>query len=784
MKIHTVAQDAFNALSDPKLIVKTPEEVPEALNYLVDKIADIMRADVCSLYLYESETNMLTLRATHGLNQVKVDDLQMKVGEGLCGLTLKLMKPISISNVKESKDFKFIPGLGEENLSSFLSIPLVYNQQPIGVMVVQNQDPTIYKKKDIHLLLSLGIPAVGVVERAKFLGALGNFAHADAITSAVTMEYFHNHHLKGIAAAAGIGMGRLKRIRHRRAKRRRAPTKQGTLAEIQRLKDAFDAVTADIQKTKAHAEKKFGPDEVSIFEAYLLFLESKTFQNQIIHEIETGNSAVKALQTVVKKYMDRMAAAGDEYIRERAYDIQDIARKISDNLLYGESDDADKFAVTEDTILLNDTWSVSDFVHIDTQHTKGIVSPAGGASSHISVLADSLSFPAVLGLGVGSQQIREGDYVIIDGGLGTVIVNPTQETVELYKHQIETLERLNRGYLKTKNDKIKLVRAGKEEAVPIGANIEMAGHVNNAVKSGADEIGLFRTEFPFLVRRSLPTEDEQYQLYRYVLRMMKKKPVTFRTLDIGGDKYISYLDLPKETNPALGWRSIRFSLERKDLFRIQLRALVKASIYGKMRLLFPMVSTMEQILEIEDILDSVKREVADEGCRFATNIPVGYMIEIPAAVEIAGKIARRADFLSIGTNDLVQYTLAVDRTNPKVANLYDPYHPAVIRLIHKTITAAAKEKTPVSICGDVAAKPLLVPIVWAMGVSSLSMNPSSIPKIKSLMQRLRFDDANKLLERVLEMDTGIEIRAALKAYFDGNKFGEYLDQAVGEEAKG
>jgi phosphotransferase system enzyme I (PtsI) len=292
--------------------------------------------------------------------------------------------------------------------------------------------------------------------------------------------------------------------------------------------------------------------------------------------------------------MDRMATAGDEYIRERAYDIQDIAQKISDHLLYGESDDVGKFIVTEDTIFLNDMWSVSDFVYIDTQHVKGIISPSGGASSHISVLADSLGFPAVLGLGTGTQNIQEGDFLIIDGGIGTVIVNPTPETIALYKQQIEALDRLNKTYLKSKNSKVKPLRDGKEDIIPIAANIEMAGHVTNALKSGADEIGLFRTEFPFLVRKSLPTEDEQYQLYRYVLRMMKRKPVTFRTLDIGGDKYLSYLDLPKETNPSLGWRSIRFSLERKDLFRIQLRALIKASIFGRMRLLFPMVSHMEQ----------------------------------------------------------------------------------------------------------------------------------------------------------------------------------------------
>lgn len=783
MKIHTISQDAFNALNDPRLNLKSSDDVPRVLQYLVEKIAYIMKADVCSLYLYDPSNSALTLKAAHGLIPDKIDPMHLKYWEGLCNMTIKLMKPISVSDVKTSHILKLAPSLSEAKLNSFLSIPLVYNLQPIGCLVIQNIKLTPYRKKDIQLLLSLAIPAVAVVERARFLGAIGTFSQTKE-TGEVTVEYLHDHHIKGIGAAAGIGMGRLKKVAHRKAQRRHSSTKQGTVAEIQRLKEAFAAVTEEISRTKAYAEKKFGPDEVSIFEAYLLFLESQSFRSQIITEIEKGASAVNALQAVVKKYMDRITQAGDEYIRERAYDIQDIARKISDQLLYGQSDDESRYTVTEDTIFFSTTWSVSDFIHIDTQHTKGIISPTGGASSHISLFADSLGFPAVLGVGAAALQFREGDFVIIDGALGTIIVNPSDETIALYRQQIQTLEKLSKAYLKDRKDHVIMFRPGQEDVIPVGANIEMAGHAANALKAGADEIGLFRTEFPFLVRKNLPTEDEQCQLYRHVLHVMKKRPVTFRTLDIGGDKYISYLELPKETNPSLGWRSIRFSLERKDLFRIQLRALFKASIYGKMRLLFPMVSTMEQILEIEDILESIKKEIADEGGRVATKIPIGYMIEIPAAVEIADKIARHADFLSIGTNDLVQYTLAVDRTNPKVANLYDPYHPAVLKLLKKTFDAAAYAGKSVTVCGDMAANPLLLPVLAALGASGVSMNPSSIPKIKTLLRRFDYADVKTLTENVMKLDTGHEIKAALTRHFHLRGWEGFLAKEMGEEGKG
>lgn len=780
MKIHSISHEAFQALNDPNLDLRESSDVPFVLHELVHKIAQIMHADVCSLYLYDSDIRSLTLKATYGLNEELLDKLRLQVGEGLVGMTLKHQKPITVTNVRKSRNYKEIPELGESGLTSLLAVPLIYNNQPIGVLSVQTKLKRTFRKRDIQLLMSLAIPAVNMIEKAKFLGALGTVTSTVESTEETTIEFLKDHHIKGLAASPGIAMGFYKKVSHKQAKRRVHTGKQGISSEVERLKEAFLSVKEEIQRTRSQAETKFGPDEVSIFDAYLLFLESKSFQEQIIHEIENGLSSVKALQIVVSKYMDRISQGADEYIKERAYDIQDVAQKITNHLLYGESHDEEKFLIEKNTIFCSDTWSISDFVHFDTQQTKGIISPEGGASSHIAILAESLNLPAVLGIGASALQIQENDYIIVDGYHGIVIVNPSDETIKLYESQIHTQEKIKKSYLKGREQKLRLKRNDTYEIFRIGANIEMVGHVHNALKAGADEIGLFRTEFPYLVRNNLPTEDEQYQLYRQVLKMMKKKPVTFRTLDIGGDKYLSYLDLPEETNPSLGWRSIRFSLERKDLFRIQLRALLKASPFGKMRILFPMVSTMEQIFEIEDTLSSVKKELQEEGLKVASKIPIGYMIEIPAAVEIADKIARHSDYLSIGTNDLIQYCLAADRTNPKVAKLYDPYHPAVLRMIHRTVRAAHKERKSVTICGDMAAQPLLIPVLWALGVDSLSMNPNSIPRIKYLMRHFDFGVTKSMAYRTLNMDSGHEIKELLSDYFKKHSLSEYLTRTLPE----
>jgi len=788
MKVHQVNKDALFSIMDLGSLIHTPEDLEKVLCFLVEKVASMMTTDACSLYLYNAPTETLTLTATHGLNTNLCGKLSVQSGVGLVGKTIKLLKPISVADArKSSKNFE-VKELGESLYTSYLSVPLVYNGSPIGVIAVQNKKMKKFTQKEIDFLITLSIPAVSLIEKAKFIGAIGsvqtqsNDAKQKA-QEAVTYEYLKDHFIRGIPAVPGITMGRLKIISQKNVKKQSIDEDFVLEEEVHNLEEAFRHVNEEIKETKKQAETKFGPDEASIFEAYLLFLNSTSFQQQIIQEIKNKNTAVDALDHVVTKYMDRMAMAQDEYLKERAYDIQDIARKIGDHLLYGKSNQEKLFETDEDTIFLNEFWSISDFVNIDLSKTKGIISPNGGASSHIAILADTLNLTSVLGIGSAVSQLREGDYIIVDGFTGTVIVNPTTATINNYKNEITILEKRNKLF---QTDREKRVKVGlkSKKIFPIGANLGMVAHVNATIESGADMVGLYRTEFPFLIRQHLPTEEEQYAIYSRILELMGEQEVVFRTLDIGGDKYVPYLNLPKESNPALGWRAVRFSLERKDLFRIQLRAILRASANKKIKILIPMISCIEQILEVKEVIESVKKELTDESVKFANNIPLGIMIEVPAAVEIADKLAKEVDFFSIGTNDLVQYCLAVDRTNPLVAGLYDTYHPAIIKMIRRTILGAHKAGITVQVCGDIASNPFLVTLLIGMGIDGLSMIPRAIPQIKYLARRINSASVDKLTKRCLRMKSGSAIKNEITRYFEENDLQEFLiEKNIGSNAE-
>jgi phosphotransferase system, enzyme I, PtsP len=778
MKIHAIKKDALFSIMDLGGLINSTEDLPKVLHLLVEKISHLMGSNACSLYLYNQGTQLLTLKAAYGLNRGMVDNVTTPLGVGLTGQVIKILKPISVADANKTKGFRFIPGLGEEKYASFLSIPLVYNGDPIGVLNVQKTKRTLFKKRDVELLMSLAIPAVSLIEKAKFMGTVGSVsntqpANSDESIPEVTIEYLKDHFIKGIPAVPGICMGRLKIVKSQIATTQNSDEVIDVEDETKHLEAAFAFVKAGIQETKTQAEKRFGPDEASIFEAYLLFLESNAFRMQIITEIKRGLSAVKSLEIIVGKYMERMSQAQDEYIKERAYDIQDVARKISDYLMHGDASVQNRFETDEDTIFLNDFWSVSDFVSLEPKYTRGLISPHGGASSHISILADTLNLPTVLGLGSSCAQLRDNDYVIVDGYAGTIIINPTPSTIDIYKNEIAELEKRNKLFQNKKNQKVRLGKKNKR-VLPVGANLGMVAHINNAIDSGADEVGLYRTEFPFLVRTHLPTEEEQFLIYKRVVELMKGKVVVFRSLDIGGDKYVSYLNLPRESNPALGWRAIRFSLERKDLFRIQLRAMLRASAFGKIRLLFPMVTSVEQIYEVKEVLESVKKELTEEKVKFAKKIPFGAMIEVPASVMIASKLSKIVDFFSIGTNDLIQYCLAVDRTNPLVADLYDPYHPSILKMISQTVQAAHRNGIPVSVCGDMANKPELAALLIGLGVDSLSMIPRSIPKIKYLTRLMSEEDLANLSKQCLSQDSGTKIKELVHQYFNKNKLSEFI----------
>ncbi|HBF13932.1 MAG TPA: phosphoenolpyruvate--protein phosphotransferase [Deltaproteobacteria bacterium] len=753
------------------------EDVKKVLDMLVEKIARIMQVDVCSLYLLDPHNKILELKATKGLNQLAIGVVKMKVGEGLVGKTLEWMKPVSMSTGKRSKQFKYFPETGEEKFSSFLSVPLIYNRQPIGVLVVQNEKKVKFSSQAAHLLMTLAIPAISVVEKAKLLDSFVK------ISSRLDFQTQGNEELQpkktegmvhvGIGAAPGIAIGKIKIVgnHHQDLKpiTKEAPIHKDV--EKMRVLEAFRWVQEEILDVQKKAEKKFGMEELSIFDAYSMVLESEPFKEEILTEIDKGKSALMAVENVVGRYAEELSHADDEYIRERVFDIHDVGRKIIDRLLYGSEVPRSAFHLTQEAILISDSWSVSDFVELDPEKTKGILSPVGGASSHIAILAESMGIPAVLGLSSFADFIHEDDEVVMDGTSGVVVLNPTNEVREMYRKE-STKEAQAQEIYSQYAHKQASPRGGKR--IFIGANMGMAANMGNALEQGAEHIGLYRTEMPFLIRRNLPTEEEQFLLYSKVLSTMGGKPVTIRILDIGGDKYVPYLNLPKETNPFLGWRSIRILLEREDLFRIQLRALLRASVKGKLRLLFPMVTSMEEILKVKEILSNIKKELKSKNIAYAPNIPLGIMIEVPSAVEIADRLIREVNFFSIGTNDLVQYTLAVDRNNPKVAFLYSYLHPAVLRMISRTIQVVHKAKKSISVCGEMAGQAEGALLLVGMGIDELSMSTPLIPKMKHLINQVSLPKLKKLVHQVFKADTTAQVEQIMTQFMVEEGLNQFL----------
>ncbi|MBI2338884.1 MAG: phosphoenolpyruvate--protein phosphotransferase [Deltaproteobacteria bacterium] len=783
MQIHTLSShDVVSEIMELADLCRGEEDVRRVLHLLVEKLKKIMNTDVCSLYLLDPKSKNLVLAATQGLNRESVGFVQMKVGEGLVGKTLEWLKPVSLARGKKSRSFKFFPETGEEKFQSFLSVPLIHNRRPMGVLVVQNRKATKFSARSAHLLMTLAIPAVNVIEKTKLLGKFGQVTSDKKEgegEGAVPAPRRRGEGLlfKGIGASPGIAIAKIKIVRRSapRASLRRDEAVIHADVEKMRVLEAFRWVEEEIRDTQKKAEQKFGMEEISIFDAYKMVLESDPFKEQILEEVDKGKSALKAVEAVIQRYTEELSMADDEYLRERAYDIQDLGRKIIDRLLYGAEVPGAEIALEEDKILFSEFWSISDFVEMDLSKTKGILSPSGGASSHIAILAESLGLPAVLGISTPAENIQDGDLAVIDGSSGIVIVNPDEGVLHAYERESREDFKAQRKYREGAHKRVGPI-GGKK--LSIGANMGMMAHLQTALDNGVEEIGLYRTEFPFLIRRNLPTEEEQYLLYRKVLEAMGRRPVTIRTLDIGGDKYLPYLNLPREANPFLGWRSIRISLAREDLFRIQLKAMLRASPHGRMRMLFPMITSIEEVRRVKEIVADVKRELQEEEKPFARNVPIGIMIEVPSAVVLAEFLIKEVDFFSIGTNDLIQYTLAVDRNNAQVAGMYNPLHPAVLRAIKKTVDTAHRAKKPVSVCGEMAGQTMGVALLVGMGVDSLSMSAPLASKIKSFVGRLKCRDVRRLAHQAVAMDSAEKIRELVDGSIKKWGLGEFLPHAA------
>ncbi|EWG11735.1 phosphoenolpyruvate--protein phosphotransferase [Cytobacillus firmus] len=567
--------------------------------------------------------------------------------------------------------------------------------------------------------------------------------------------------LNGIAASSGIAIAKAYRLVEPDLSFEKK-TVEHAEQEVERFQAALAESKGELEVIRDNAHKDLGADKAAIFDAHLLVLSDPELISPIEDKITTDKvNAESALKETADMFITMFEQMDNDYMKERAADIRDVTKRVLSHLLGVQI--ANPSMIAEEVIIIAEDLTPSDTAQLNRQFVKGFTTDIGGRTSHSAIMARSMEIPAVVGTKESTKQIKNGDLVIVDGLKGLVHINPTPEAIAEYEEEHRKFEEQKAEWAKLVNEKS--VTADGHH-VELAANIGTPKDLKGVVENGGEGVGLYRTEFLYMGRDQLPTEEEQFESYKAVLEGMSGKPVVVRTLDIGGDKELPYLNLPKEMNPFLGFRAIRLCLEEQDMFRTQLRALLRASTYGNLKIMFPMIATLNEFRQGKAILEEEKQKLVSEGLVVADNIEIGIMVEIPSTAVMAEQFAKEVDFFSVGTNDLIQYTMAADRMNERVSYLYQPYNPAILRLVKMVIDAAHKEGKWAGMCGEMAGDETAIPLLLGLGLDEFSMSATSILKARSQISRLNKKDMEALAEKALHMNTAEEVVQAVKEIAD------------------
>ncbi len=562
--------------------------------------------------------------------------------------------------------------------------------------------------------------------------------------------------LKGIAAAPGIVIGPAFKLGSEEwliPKQNISPA--DIPAQIQLFEETLIKTRRDILDLQKRISKEMGKDSAQIFEAHLLVLEDRMLIEEVIRRLKKEHLNIAYIfSEVLKKYIKVFSKIEDDYLKERIVDINDVGKRILRHLLGKEGRVRTLGNLEKRVVIVAHDLSPSETATMHKENICGFVTEVGGKTSHTAIMAKSLEIPAVVGLHQAMDKIKNEDLLIVDGSLGLVILNPDEATLNSYRQEEDKLKSITQRFLQVKD--LPAITADNYK-VSIVANIELPDEVPSVKLHGAEGIGLYRTEYFYMNREGLPSEEEQFLAYKSVAEALSPYPVTIRTLDLGGDKFISQLEIPQEMSPFLGWRAIRFCLARPDIFKMQLRAILRASAFGKLKLMYPMISGIEEFQQANSILEECKQELSKQGIPYDSEIKVGAMIELPSAAITADLLAKDADFFSIGTNDLIQYSLAVDRGNEKVAYLYEPAHPAMLRMIKNVIDAGHNSKIEVGMCGEMAGDLAMALILLGLGLDEFSMPSLVIPQIKYMIRSVTLKEVKKIAQEALSLSTGKEV---------------------------
>ena len=740
--------------------VNAAENLNHALNLIVERVKQVMNSDVCSVYLADHIAQQNVLMATDGLNPNSVFQIRLNFNEGLIGLVTRQGESVNIDNAPEHPSYKFVNDTGEEAYYGFCGVPIIHHRQVLGILVVQQKSNRQLDEDELTLLVTIA---------AQLSGAI---AHAQAIGNLEEMNKPHrsgDKPFRGLGGAPGVGIGTavvvfppadLNAVPNRATETPEEEVIVFQQAVAQTIKDTEDLYNRTAQL----------PDEgKALIDAYLMMLKSDSLIGKTIKRIRKHSSlASTALRDTIAENTLVFDAMDDPYLRQRGDDIRDLGNRI---LVHIQSKSPGIRVYPDRTILVGEELSASAVMEVPPERLAGVVSTKGSSSSHAAILARAVGVPAVMGATDLPCAKLEAETIIVDGYQGLIYSSPSKTVIKEYQRLSEEEDELSHELAGLK-DKPSETLDGVH--IPLFINSGLLADVTSAVDSAAEGIGLYRTEFPFMIRDRFPGEDEQTGIYKQILESFAPRPVTLRTLDIGGDKTLSYFPI-KEDNPFLGWRGIRISLDRPDIFLTQIRAMMRASQgMENLHILLPMISSVSEVNSALEYIHRARDELIQKGYT-NINVPkVGAMIEVPSAVYQAEAIARRVDYLSIGTNDLVQYLLAVDRNNPNVAELFDCLHPAVIQAVQHVVLAANRFKIPVTVCGEMAGDPAAVILLAGMGLDCLSMSVVAVPRIKWVIRNLDYKRAKTLLIESLKLESPRDVRQLLNKELDTMGLGGLL----------
>ena len=737
-------------------------DLQAGLNGLVTQVKRAINTDCCSVYLADYKSQKFLLKASDGLAKDSLGHTKIGFSEGLVGLVGQREEPINIANAQLHSHFKHTPEVKEEDLKAFLGTPIIHQRKVLGILIIQQKQARNFDEDEEAFLVTLSAQLAGAIANAEARGMVGQSSEISPWTKQLT----------GIAGAAGVALAQAVICQPDADLSNIALIKMLDLQSIEQEKQRFyQAVTktrADFEKLSSQLSNIVSDDSLDIFEMYKHLLTNASLGEEINTKIALGWRAESALKLVIDRYVVQFEGLEDNYIRERASDIRDLGNRILFNLQQAQKQHHD---FPESFVLVAEEVTASMLAEYQHRGLKAIVSFSGSNNSHAAILARALGVPAIMGIESIPLSQLDQQMMIVDGYSGELFIAPNEALQAEYQYLIAEEKALTEQ-VKTVVDLPCVTQDGK--TIDLLLNAGLASGFEQSSHCGAQGIGLYRTEIPFMERQSFPTEQEQAKLYQQVLSAFKKQSVTMRTLDVGGDKALPYFPI-KEENPFLGWRGIRITLDHPEIFLLQIRAMIRANINtNNLEIMLPMIASLTEVDEAISLINQAYYELCTEFKQILAKPKVGIMLEVPAVIFQLKNLAERVDFFSVGSNDLTQYLLAVDRNNAQVAGLYDNYHPAVLNALNIIAQQSQQYSIPLSLCGELAGDPAGAILLLAMGYDKLSMNPHNIARIKWIIRHINLQQAQSILTHVLLLHTAKQVHSYLKDQLDQLGFGGFI----------